>query len=118
MVRLGEGVIVLTKWPNLASLAMVGHSPQVRRVGRDWAHLKRDALKLVPNVKQCNLPNITNVLSKNIYLNIIKPLYSVPLREGRGVGKVEVGKTNQRHYKKKINQIENIEYSAKELVWT
>lgn len=55
-----------------------------------------------------------SILSKNIYLNIIKPLYSVPLREGKAV----VGKTNQRHYKKKINQIENIEYSAKELVWT
>lgn len=42
----------------------------------------------------------------------------MPLREGRRVGKAVVGETNQRHYKKKINQIENIEYSVRELVWT
>ena len=55
------------------------------------------------NIKQCNLLNITHEVffPKNIYLNIIKPLYSVPLREGRGVGKAVVGETNQRHYKKK-----------------
>lgn len=72
------------------------------------------------NIKQCNLLNITHEVffPKNIYLNIIKPLYSVPLGEGSGVGEAVVGETNQRHYKKKINQIENTEYSARELVWT